>query len=95
MRSMSENHSGATCLLNDVGTCMRVSVIDISDPTFDVETPSFQQQMEERLAAMYSEGVEREDVLHNQGFMSYKKRRRRRWATDDDVTIQVRLRFRG
>ena len=92
---MSENHSGATCLLNDVGTCMRVSVIDISDPTFDVETPSFQQQMEERLAAMYSEGVEREDVLHNQGFMSYKKRRRRRWATDDDVTIQVRLRFRG
>ena len=64
-------------------------MIDVADFTIDVTTPAFEQDMEQDLAGLYSSALEAESILHASGFMAYR-RRRRRYASDGDVTIQVR-----
>ena len=55
----------------------------------NVYTKEFTEEMEVKLAGLYAEGLEREELLNKGQFASFNKRKKR-YVTEDTATIQVR-----
>lgn len=59
----------------------------------DVKDPVWIRSMEAKFAAMYNEGLEREELFNRGQYASFNKRRRKRYVIDGLSTIQVGLMF--
>lgn len=64
-------------------------MIRIRNPTVDVTEPAFVQGMEENLAYMYDVAQDRDSALRGDLLTFNSASRKKRYATVDDVTIQV------